>query len=88
MRPGVWIIEIGEMPSMAGMDELTQKILEMINKSVQAYTIQTIKNLAPATCGYPTRRARTFIIGWRDDVSNIEVARPLQCLIENTMSVD
>ena len=27
MRPGVWIIEIGEMPSMAGMDELTQKSL-------------------------------------------------------------
>ena len=56
----------------------------MINTSGQAYTIQTIKNLTPATCGYPTRRTRTFIIGWRDDVSNIEVVRPLQCLSENT----
>ena len=88
MRPGVWIIEIGEMPSEAGMAELTQKILEMINMSGQAYTFQTIRHLTPATCGYPTRRTRTFIIGWRDDVSDIEVVRPLQCLIANTMSVE
>ena len=62
MRPGVWIIEIGEMPSVAGMAELTQNILDMINRIGQAYTFQTIRHLTPATCGYPTRRTRTFII--------------------------
>ena len=37
MRPGVWIIEIGEMTSMAGMDLLTQKIVDAQHERAGIY---------------------------------------------------
>ena len=89
MRPAVWIIEVGEMPSPTRMAELMEKINEVLNTNGAAYTMQPLRNLTPALCGIPARRPRTFIIGWRNDVAPAgQSAAPLADLVGNPMSVD
>ena len=88
MKPAVWIIEVGEMPSLVGMAELMEKINEILHARGAAYTIQPLRNITPALCGFPVRRTRTFIIGWRLDVAAPELAvGPLTDLVGNPMSV-
>ena len=89
MKPAVWIIEVGEMPSPSGTADLMDKMNEILNARGAAYTIQPLRNITPALCGFPVRRTRTFIIGWRLDVAAPELAvGPLTDLVGNPMSVD
>merc|ERR1711965_662704 len=89
MKPAVWIIELGEMPSPSSMEELMEKMNEILNARGAAYTIQPLRNITPGHCGFPVRRTRTFIIGWRLDVAAPELgAGPLADYVENPMSVD
>ena len=89
LAPAVWVIEIGEMPGTAGMSEIMEKVSGVINRGRTGYTIQTIKNLTPAWSGYPVRRTRLFICGWRQDIGGSDaVTQPLACLIENPLAVD
>ena len=52
------------------------------------YTIQTLRNLCPSWAGYPIRRRRLFICGWREDIGRDGVTQPLACLVGNPMTVD
>lgn len=88
LAPAVWIIEIGEVPSTAGMTEITQRVQEVIHNGRVTYTIQTVQSLSPAWCGYPVRRTRLFICGWRQDIGTDTVTEPLKCLIAAPLSVD
>ena len=90
MTPAVWVIEIGEVPSQACLDEILQKITDILQTSQATYTVQMVRNLTPTWSGYPTRRTRLFIIGWRKDIDGDLVA-PLHSLIKppcqcNTLS--
>ena len=89
MRPGVWVIETGEMPSAHGLDDIMAKIAEVMQGGDVAYVIRPVRNLTPAHSGYPARRTRTFIMGWRHDLVDVAtVAQPLECLITNPIPVD
>jgi site-specific DNA-cytosine methylase len=78
LAPAVWIIEIGEVPSTAGMTEITQRVQEVIHNGRVTYTIQTVQSLSPAWCGYPVRRTRLFICGWRQEIGTDTVTEPLK----------
>ena len=63
-----------------------------LNAALQAaaivYTPRVVWNLTPAWSGYPTRRKRLFIIGWRADIDGTNAPQPLQCLIESPLHVE
>ena len=88
VSPAVFVIEIGEVPSQHALGEIMEKINEIIQASVARYTIQVVRNLTPAWSGYPTRRKRLFILGWRSDIDGAIATQPLQSLIEAPMPVE
>ena len=69
MCPAVFVIEMGEMHYQRWLAEHMENIHELIQAGAAMYTIQTVRNSTPALSGYPTRRNRLFIIGWRVDIS-------------------
>ena len=52
------------------------------------YSIQIIRGLIPAWSGYPTRRNRLFITGWRADIDGTSAAQPLQSLLAAPLHVE
>ena len=88
MTPAVFVIEIGEVPSQVALNEIMEKINAIVQAGVARYTIQMVRNLTPAQSGYPTRRKRLFIIGWRGDIDGAMATQPLQSLIDAPMPVE
>ncbi len=88
MRPAVFVLEIGEMPSSVALDGLTGKLKQALQAATVVYTLQVVRHLTPASSGYPTRRKRLFIIGWRADINATNAAQPLQCLLESPLRVE
>ena len=88
LAPAVWVIEIGEMPSHTDMAELMDIVCRINTKGRTTYTIQTMKNLSPAWAGFPIRRSRLFICGWREDIGQDGVAQPMECLVGAPMAMD
>ena len=84
IQPAVWIIELGELPENAALDEIMSGIQEVLIQDRREYTIQIVRSLAPAAQGYPIRRRRTYFIGWRSDVcpDSLVAVRPLHDLIQ------
>ena len=69
-----FIIEIGEMPCQDALADVLETIQEMVQAGAARYTIQMVRNVTPALSGYPTRRKRLFIVGWRVDISGATAA--------------
>jgi hypothetical protein len=88
MSPAVFVVEIGEMPSQVALDEIQDKVRDILQAGVAQYTIQFVRNLTPAWSGFPTRRKRLFIIGWRADIDGAHAGRPLQSLMDTPMTVN
>lgn len=89
IQPAVWIIECGELPENASSDEVTSAIQEVLGQDGRKYIIQLVRTMGPAIQGYPIRRPRTYVIGWRKDAcpDAAVVARPLQTLIRNPVDL-
>ena len=87
VTPAVFVLEIGEVPSQAGLNEILEKVQEIVHTGFAMYNIQVIRNVTPAMSGYPTRRKRLFIIGWRQDIDGVGASRSLECLMDAPMTV-
>ena len=89
IQPAVWIIELGELPEHAALDEIVSGIQHKLAADGRQYTIQTVRGLGPHMQGYPIKRSRTFFIGWRVDVCpDAEMATgPLHTLILHPVDV-
>ena len=81
--PGVFVIELGEVPRQEDL----HKAQEIVQAGPAKYTIQVVRNLTPAWSGYPTRRKRVFLIGWREDILWAHAGEPLQSLMDAPMEV-
>ena len=66
--PAVFVIELGEVPREEDLQIILTKAQEIVQAGPAKYTIQVVRNLTPAWSGYPTRRKRVFLIGWRADI--------------------
>ena len=88
VSPVVFVIEIGEVPSQASLDEILQKLQEILDIGIANYNIQVVRGMTPAWSGYPTRRKRLFIVGWRCDIQGIDVCMPLRTLMESPLAVE
>ena len=86
--PAVFVIELGEMPNQEDLNEILEKLQGTIQAGVAKYTVQVVRNLTPAWSGYPTRRKRLFIIGWREDIDGARVGAPLQSVMGAPMLVE
>ena len=86
--PAVFVLELGEMPNHSDLNEILEKLQGIVQTGVSKYTIQAVRNLTPAWSGYPTRRKRLFIIGWREDIDGARVGAPLQSLMDAPMIVE
>ena len=87
-RPAVWIIELGELPESASLDEILSDIQSMLAQEDRQYIIQVVRSMGPQTQGYPIKRTRTYFLGWRNDVAPFaEVVQPLHTLIRNPVDV-
>ena len=88
MQPAVWIIEMGELPENASLDDILSEIQSMLSQDNRQYIIQVVRSLGPQSQGYPIKRTRTYFLGWRDDVAPlVEVAQPLHNLISSPIDV-
>ena len=90
LQPAVWIIELGELPEQTAVDQVTMEIQERLGTAgVVAYTMQPLRNLTPAWSGYPIKRTRFFMLGWRSDLGAPgEVTGPLSTLIQHPLAVE
>lgn len=88
ISPAVFVLELGEMPSQDALQEILQKVQQLVQAGVAKYTIHVVRNLTPAWSGYPTRRKRLFIIGWRSDIDGTRAGEPLQSLMDSPMVVE
>ena len=88
-QPAVWIIELGELPETASLEEILTGIQEALRTYGRQYIIQVVRNLKPQAQGYPINRSRTFFVGWRGDVcSDPAIAtQPLHSLMQNPADV-
>ena len=89
IQPAVWVIELGELPENAALDEILSGIQHKLGSEGRHYTIQTVRSLGPQVQGYPIKRDRTYFIGWRGDVCSDPAlaTRPLQALISSPSEV-
>ena len=88
MKPAVFVIELGEMPSQHHLDEVMGTLKSTLQAAAVVYSIQIIRGLIPAWSGYPTRRNRLFITGWRADIDGTSAAQPLQSLLAAPLHVE
>ena len=89
IHPAVWIIELGELPENASLDEITSGIQAVLDKDGREYIIQLVRSLGPAAQGFSIKRSRTYFIGWRKDVcpDAAVVVGPLHTLILNPVAL-
>ena len=89
MQPAVWVIELGELPENAALDEILSGIQQKLETDGRRYIIQIVRSLGPHMQGYPIRRSRTYFIGWRGDVCADAAAAtvPLHTLILTPVDV-
>ena len=59
-QPAVWIIELGELPENAAIDEVIAAIKTGCCRAGREWTIQVVRGLMPSHCGYPVRRTLSF----------------------------
>ena len=85
--PAVFVIELGEVPRQEDLQIILTKAQEIVQAGPAKYTIQVVRNLTPAWSGYPTRRKRVFLIGWRADIDGARAGEPLQSLMDTPMGV-
>ena len=85
--PAVFVIELGEVPRQEDLQVILSKVQEVVQAGSAKYTIQVVRNLTPAWSGYPTRRKRVFLIGWRADIEGASAGEPLQSLMDAPMMV-
>ena len=85
--PAVFVIELGEVPRQEDLQIILTKAQEIVQAGPAKYTIQVVRNLTPAWSGYPTRRKRVFLIGWRADIDGARAGEPLQSLMDAPMRV-
>ena len=85
--PAVFVIELGEVPRQEDLQIILTKAQEIFQAGPAKYTIQVVRNLTPAWSGYPTRRKRAFLIGWRADIDGARAGEPLQSLMDAPMRV-
>ena len=85
--PAVFVIELGEVPRHEDLQIILTKVQEIVQAGPATYTIQVARNLTPAWSGYPTRRKRVFLIGWRADIDGARAGEPLQSLMDAPMGV-
>ena len=76
------------MPCHESLQEILTKVQEIAQAGHAKYTVQVVRNLSPAWSGYPTRRTRAFLIGWRADIGGARVGEPLQSLMNAPMMVE
>ena len=88
IAPAVFVIELGEVPSQDALNQILEKAQAIVQAGVAKYTVQVVRNLTPAWSGYPARRKRLFIIGWRADIDGARAGEPLQSLIDAPMAVE
>ena len=88
MQPAVFVIELGEMPSQNALEKIMETLKSTLQAAAVVYSIQVVRNLTPAWSGYPTRRKRLFIIGWRADIDGTSAAQPLQSLVAAPLHVE
>ena len=88
-QPAVWIIELGELPEVASLEEILSGIQQVLETDGRQYIMQVVRSLGPQAQGYPINRRRTFFVGWRGDVCPDPVAatQPLHALIQNPVDV-
>ena len=63
IQPAVWIIELGEIPDNAAIDEAIAAIREGCSKAKSECAIQVVRVLMPSHSGYPVRRTRSLSWG-------------------------
>ena len=89
IQPAVWIIEAGELPETASLEEILSGIRQVLETSGRQYIIQVVRSLGPQAQGYPIKRRRTFFVGWRGDVcpDPVVATQPLHTLTQNPVDV-
>ena len=86
--PAIFVLELGEVPCHESLQEILTKVKEIAQAGHAKYTVQVVRNLTPAWSGYPGRRKRVFLIGWRADIGGACVGEPLQSLMDAPMMVE
>ena len=86
VQPAVWLYEVPE-----GVDDCRhgsqESGLDQIQKYVSkvmagAYHVHVVRGVDPTWFGYPIRRPRVFMLGWRGDVCDPAFAnQPLQAIL-------
>ncbi len=89
MQPAVFIIELGELPEKTAVEQVCKEILKRLQVSGAApYTLQPLRNMTPAWSGYPIKRSRFFLLGWRSDIgAGNGLTEPLTTLLQNPLEV-
>ena len=88
LGPAVFVIELGEVPGQEALHEIMIKLQEIVQAGRAKYTVQAVRNLTPAWSGYPTRRTRVFLIGWRADIDAASAVKPLKSLMDTPLRVE
>ena len=88
-QPAVWIVELGELPETASLDEILSGIRMVLEADGRQYIVQVVRSLGPQAQGYPINRSRTFFVGWRGDVcpDPAVATQPLLTLTQNPVDV-
>ena len=89
LNPAVWIVELGELHENVVLDDVLAQIQNVLSNANCSYVILPIRNLTPAWSGYPIKRPRTFLLGWRSDLGPVDaLTAPVKTLIEHPLQVD
>ena len=88
IQPAVWIIELGELPENAAIDEVIAASQVGCSRAGSECTSQVLRDLMPSHSGYTVRRTRSFVLGWRMDMgSACHVVAPLTTLIQHPVDL-
>ena len=79
VQPALWLYEVPEgvrdhrcAASESGLDQIQAFVSDLLGNG---YTIQTAKCVDPTWFGFPIRRPRVFMLGWRNDMNSKERGR-------------
>ena len=76
IKPALWLYEVPEgvrdqvgKASESGLDQIQAFVSELLGES---YVTQTATAVDPTWFGFPIRRPRVFMLGWRNDIASTE----------------
>ena len=70
IQPAVWIIELGELPDNAAIDEVIAAIREGCSRAGRECTIQVVRNVDAVSQRIPSQAHPIIFLGWRMEMGS------------------